>query len=71
MPKRARAAAVQESWQASNGAESTLINFTPDKAGPSRIDAAMKVFMALMAQEKKTIAANIGGEEEEQDFHNA
>ena len=32
---------------------------------------AMKAFTALTAQEKETIAANIGGEEEEQDFRSA
>ena len=39
--------------------------------GPLHIDMAMKVFTMLMAQEKKTIAANIRGEEEKEDFHSA
>ena len=70
-PKRARAATVSETWQENDRTESTLIDFSLDEAGPSRIDAAMKAFTALTAQEKETIATNIGGEEEEQDFHSA
>ena len=63
-------ATIQETWQENDGAESTLIDFSPDEVGPSRIDMAMKAFTALTAQEKETIATNIGGEEQEQDFHN-
>ena len=35
------------------------------------IDAAMKAFTVLTAQEKETMAVNIGGEKEEEDFRNA
>ena len=70
MPKKAWAATVQESWQMDDGTGSTLINFTLDKAGPFQINAAMKAFMALTAQEKETIAANIR-EDEEQNFCSA
>ena len=53
-----------------NEAESTLINFSPDEAGPSQINVAMKAFTALTVEEKETIIANIGGEKEKQDFCN-
>jgi hypothetical protein len=68
--KKARAAATQESWRSDDGAEETLIDWTPAENSTSRVDAAMQAFAALSMEEKDAIASNIGKEETE-DFPTA
>jgi Zinc knuckle/Retrotransposon gag protein len=76
--RKTRAATAQGSWRSDDGAEETLIDWTPadNSSGTptdnpsSRINAAMQAFAALSTDERDTIAENIG-KEETQDFLSA
>jgi hypothetical protein len=58
-----RAASTQETWRTDDGAEETLIDWTPEEsqsAQPSRVAATAQAFMALSTDERDEVVTELG-----------